>query len=292
MVTGRMILGAAFVLAFAPRPAAGDPDPQGAQQLMQSCDAHKFETVVNAVVDGQPHQSKVKLCGKEGQSDAEWIGTLKDAVAKLDSNADMDAAVRNQIVTAIKAEIARLQLQPAQTGAEKALALRPQPAPPTVALKDEYSSLPPLPSAPPPPPNVLGSGALLASNGPEIAKGHRAEREPEEALPLAAGPAPNLTFTCYSPDDLAGDAPCTDFQRETTLVIHAGEKLPAGLSLQFLRNGEQRATVQLAQLPQGKSLRVPLPTQVCQGVSDGGLQLQLVENGALLKSEGPYSLRC
>src|SRR5215469_15674255 len=38
-------------------------------QIIQNCDAHKFETLVTTVVDGQPQQKRIKLCGVEGQSD-------------------------------------------------------------------------------------------------------------------------------------------------------------------------------------------------------------------------------
>ena len=67
-----------------------------------NCDAHKFETVVG--------ESKVKLCGVEGQNDAQWLDTLRDAIKKLEANKDMPAPQREQIVAAIKIEIARLTI--------------------------------------------------------------------------------------------------------------------------------------------------------------------------------------
>lgn len=305
-MTGRIILTATAVglslaaaAVGAPRkvpPTAAPAAPDSSvKQLLQNCDAHKFETVVKAVVDGEPHQSKVKLCGTEGQSDAEWIGTLKDAIAKLKANKDMPASVRDQIVTAITAEIARLQIEPTAKPTEQTAAMLPPPrSQPLTAqpLADEYASLPPLPTAPPPPPHVIGPGAMQSIGASASAKTGRPAEHFEEPLPLAAGPAPKLNFTCYSPGDLADDAPCTGFDRETTLTIRAGENIPAGVSLLFFRNGARRATVELARMQRGKALIVPLPREVCQGVSDGSLQLQLVQNGALLKSDGPYSLRC
>lgn len=294
---GRSIFAATVFLFAAATGAAAVavPDEQSAaQQLMESCDAHKFETVVDSVVDGQPHQSKVRLCGKQGQTDSDWIGTLQDAIGKLNANTDMPIAVRSQIVTAITAEIARLKSgQAAAPAGETATALppprpRPQPAAP---LSDEYASLPPIPTAPPPPPHVLGPGAAIAAEAPAPGRSPRSERI-AEPLPLAAGPAPKLNYSCYAPGDIGGDAPCAGFDRDTTLLIRAGENLPSGVSLLFLRNGEQRASVELAQMRRGKSLAVPLPREVCQGVGDGSLELRLVQGGALLKSDGPYSLRC
>ena len=290
MVTGRSIFvgtGLALLLAAAAgaAPQASKPaEPEAAKQLMESCDAHKFETVVKAVIDGEPRQSKVRLCGKEGQSDADWIVTLKDAIDKLNANKEMAPEVRNQIVTAINKEIARLE----SGSSEQALSEPPPPrAKPqtTATLADQYSSLPPLPTTPPPPPHVIAP----------VAMGHAAKMAgsvPAVATPIATEPAPKLTFACYAPGDLAGDAPCTGFQRETVLTVRAREDLRKGLELQFARNGEARATVDLAQLGRGKSMRIPLPADVCRGVGDGRLDLQIVDGGYVVASDGPYSLRC
>lgn len=290
MVTGRSIFvgtGLALLLAAAAgaAPQASKPaEPEAAKQLMESCDAHKFETVVKAVIDGEPRQSKVRLCGKEGQSDADWIVTLKDAIDKLNANKEMAPEVRNQIVTAINKEIARLE----SGSSEQALSEPPPPrAKPqtTATLADQYSSLPPLPTTPPPPPHVIAP----------VAMGHAAKiagSVPAVATPIATEPAPKLTFACYAPGDLAGDAPCTGFQRETVLTVRAREDLRKGLELQFARNGEARATVDLAQLGRGKSMRIPLPADVCRGVGDGRLDLQIVDGGYVVASDGPYSLRC
>jgi hypothetical protein len=273
--------------AAAPAPPAGQPAPK-LKQLMESCDAHKFETIVDTTLDGQPHKSRVRLCGKEGQSDADWIGTLKDAIAKLRTNKEMDPPVRDQIITAIETEIDRLNgpvpkaESATQRPAEPKLDLPLErttaevSAPP---LAPEYSSLPPLPTTPPPPPRVLSpalTGSAVAS----------------ASLRVPSGPAPKLSFACFSPGDVGGPGPCTEFDRETLLTVSAQSDIGKGVTLRFLRNGEQRAEVDLAQLRRGKSLRIVLPRPVCQGVSDGRLDLQLVEGGAELKSDGPYSLRC
>jgi hypothetical protein len=298
MVKRRSIIAAiVFALGLGGGDAQAAPasDRQNVTQLMENCDAHKFETIVESTVDGQPHQSKVRLCGKEGQSDSEWIGTLGDAIAKLNANTDMPVAIRTQIVTAINAEIARLKSAQAAGSPSVGATAMPPPRlqPQTVApLSDDYASLPPLPSAPPPPPHVLGPGGMLSTEASSSETGRRSERQAAPPMPLAAGPAPKLTLSCYAPGDVGGDAPCTGFDRETTLTIRAGENISQGISILFLRNGEQRASVELAQMRSGKSLTVPLPREVCQGVSDGSLELQLVQGGALLKADGPYSLRC
>jgi hypothetical protein len=271
---------AAAAAGAAPEPAEPQPPDVAAQELMQKCDAHKFETIVTAMVDGQPHQSKVKMCGKEGQSDADWIGTLNDGIAKLNANQDMDPAVRDQIVTAINREIARLRIALAAKPTQQAFfPTAPVPAP--VGAADDYSALPPLPTATPPPPHVLGTaiGSAAVSGG-------------AVPVPIVTGPAPKLSFACYASGDLGGDAPCTDFERDTILTVRAGEDVRSGVMLRFARNGEEKGSIDLAQLRRGKSMRIALPRQVCEGFGAGRLDLEIVERGSLIKSDGPYSLRC
>jgi hypothetical protein len=304
MVTGRIaVTTAALALALpigafaAPpkdaAPPAATPDSQAAQ-ILRNCDAHKFETVVHDVVDGRPQASNVKLCGKEGQSDAEWIGTLKDAIAKLNANKDMPAPVRDQIVTALRTEILRLEsavplfpspstgakqafstLTPApalpQPKADQAASLPPprQIAPTASARSDDYAVLPPMPTAPPPPVQVL-SGAAGA------------------ALPVL--PRPRMTLTCYAPGQAEG--PCTGFTRDTQVTVRAGEDLPAGTSLSFVRDGDPKAEVDLAQLKKGRSLRFDLPTDVCRHAVGGKLELKIVRQGQEVGSEGPFNLNC
>ncbi|NUQ19205.1 MAG: hypothetical protein HOP95_12310 [Sphingomonas sp.] len=283
-------LAAAAVAAPAAKKVAPQDSPPNAQarQLIQNCDAHKFETTVHEVVDGQPQQSKVKLCGNEGQTDAEWIGTLKDAITKLNANKEMPAAVRDQIIAAIYAEVARLENSPAQSsgrtpaldglaplpgiGQPKAAAAAPLPAPRRVApapVQDEYAALPPLPTAPTAPTHVLGmaAGASL--------------------VPL---PRPRISFDCYEPGGAQG--PCTDFTRQTLLTVQAGEDLPADTSLRFVRDGDPKADVNLAQLKKGRSMRLTVPTDVCLHAVGGKLELQIVRSGQAVGSEGPFNLTC
>jgi hypothetical protein len=289
---GGLALCAAALTAAAPAPKPSTAKPPAKlQQLMQSCDAHKFETIVDTTEDGKPHKSRVKLCGVEGQSDSDWIGTLKDAIAKLDSNKDMDPAVRDQIVTAIRSEISRIEgtLPGGDSAAAFNLAPAPQKmanldlpparpiAPPERPLSSDYATLPQIPTTPPPPPRVLAPGAVMNASS---------------AVALHLGPAPKLSYQCYSPGDVGDAAPCTEFDRETMLTISAASDVAKGVALQFVRNGDQRGEVELAGLKRGKSLQIALPESVCEGFTDGRLDLKIVEQGAELKSDGPYSLRC
>lgn len=295
LVTTILAFGLGFAASAAPQkkeaPGASQPSLR-AEQLMQNCDAHKFETFVKTVVDGQPAQSKVKLCGKEGQSDADWIGTLKDAVAKLSVNQEMPADERNQIITALNSEIARLEIHGASTiaapSASKTTLLDgisplpplPQPGraeasapplretPPSVPRRD-YAELPPLPSAPVAPTHVLVGGVSAS-------------------MPLL--PRPKMSFSCYTPGGAEG--PCTDFTRYTLITVHAGEDLPADTSLRFVRDGDPRADIQLAQVRKGSAMRFAVPVDVCRHAVGGKLELRIVRAGQEVGTDGPYDLEC
>lgn len=309
MVKGRILLaevalGAALVSATsgaAPAkktaPAAASHSDAKAQQLMQNCDAHKFETTVKDVVDGQPQQSKVKLCGKEGQSDADWIGTLKDAVAKLGANKEMPAEVRDQIVKALKTEISRLEFQGAKTAftstgpvgktssLEEISALPPLPqakaqlvasVPPPArqiaqqAPTTDYAALPPLPTSPVAPPHVLAAGASTS---------------------VLFLPRPKMSLSCFTPGEGA-DGPCTGFTRETLITVKAGEDLPASTALRFVRDGDPKADIELAHLKKGKSAQFAMPTDVCRHAVGGRLELRIVRSGQEVGTDGPYNLNC
>jgi hypothetical protein len=298
-----MMLLIALALAVAPAIAGDSPPPPQMQQLLQNCDAHKFETIIEVTVDGQLKHSRVKLCGTEGQSDADWVRTLKDAVAKTEANLQMPPAVRTQIVTALNSEIARLAkgtgvaLPPPRPSAKttaldgfSALPPLPEPKPAETAaalppprmiavtpVSRDYSALPPMPTAPTAPTRVL-TGSVGAS--------------------LPALPRPRMQFICYTPGE-TGEVPCADFTRDTLLTVRADEDLPAGTSLRFVLGGNARADVELAQLRKGKTERLALPPQVCSHIGGGTLEIRIVRSvpaagpdGQEVGKDGPYDLRC
>lgn len=261
-------------------------------KVMQSCDAHKFETVVDVTVDGQPRKSKVKLCGVEGQSDAAWIETLRDAVKKLEANKAMPAAQREQIVTAIKGEIARLAIVEKPGGspvAAPALQGRDT-APAQSSLSRDYAALPPLPS--PVPGAVPTVPATQAPVSTQVSANGAPPSAPIAPVAPAIAKVPRLSFTCSAPSSLRSDEPCDEFERETSITVRAAGAVPPGVALRFVRNGEDRADVDLSSLASQTSMTVRLPREVCAGFGAGRLELQLVVNGSPSKAEGPSPLRC
>jgi hypothetical protein len=298
----------ALALAGAPvtasrEKAQPDSPPAQMQRLLENCDAHKFETFIEVKVQGQPlpKRSRVKLCGTEGQTDADWVRTLKDAVMKTEANLQMPPAVREQIVTALNAEISRLNggsaalRPPRQSSRTSALdglsALPPLPEPKqaeTAAVlppprmiaprsSQDYAALPPMPTTVTAPTRVL-TGSVGVS--------------------LRALPNPRMEFECFIPGE-TGEGPCTGFTRDTTLTVRAGEDLPAGTSLRFVRNGDARADVELAQLRKGKTQSIALPPEVCAHVVGASLEIRVVRSvpaagpsGQEVGKDGPYDLRC
>lgn len=279
--------------------SAGAPNAK-LETLLENCDAHKFETTVDSVVNGQPHRSKVKMCGKDGQSDADWIATLKDAIAKLDSNTTMPASTRDQIVSAIKAEIARLEAGGSANPKESLEAVGatepgdslPSGRPATQSpepLSNDYSILPPLKATTPLPPKVLPPGAEAAlASGSAAAVSAPA---PVAAVPRPAIANPRLSFSCISPD-YPGGGPCVTLTRDTILTVKSPAAVADALSLRFVRQGDTRAEFALGSMRKGQSVRLSLPQAVCSGVVTSEVVMQVVGGGQVLDRQGPYLLRC
>ncbi len=290
MLFAALIVAAPAAAQPKSEPAAKDaPQAPNAklESLLENCDAHKFETTVDTVVEGKPHRAKVKMCGKDGQSDADWIGTLDDAIAKLDSNKDMDPAVRDQIVTAVKAEIVRLKGQaPEAVSAAPALTPRTDSSP--APLSNDYSMLPPLPAP-------LPSARPQATTAPAttIATTSAAPAIASPPIVAKAPPAvnPRLGFSCMSAD-YPGGGECITLSRDTILTVKATAPVPAGVSLRFVRNGQERAQVAVGAMGKGQSQRLQIPQQVCSGVSTAEVQMEVLSSGQLVDRKGPFLLHC
>ncbi|MEO7603183.1 MAG: hypothetical protein ABIS39_08010 [Sphingomicrobium sp.] len=296
----------AFPMAQAPAPApapAARPSAE-AKDPLEDCSAHKFETVVERVVDGEPRQSRVRLCGQQGQSDSDWIVTLEDAIAKLRANPDMAAETRNQVIAALEREIARLRNPAAGNAAASAPTLTPRAAPRPRDFRDDYASLPQIPPPAPAEP-IAPPLATLSEPAPDVrstppASGPSDQASTQPTKPVVARPmiatapvaAPSLEFACYVPGDIAAPAPCIDFQRDTLITVRAKSDVPVGTQLHFERNGTDRASIAIGPLKSGRAVRVPLPNAVCAGVGDGRLSIAVWNGSRPTRTEGPFALRC
>ena len=140
MIALALAAGAVPPVMAQEKPAAStveNADPE-AVKLVTDCDARKFETVIEREENGEKQSSKVKLCGKHGQTDAEWVATLKDAASKIEANPKMPQNVKDQLSGALETEIARIEAA-AATPPPAVVAVvpsAPAPTPPvTVAAK-------------------------------------------------------------------------------------------------------------------------------------------------------------
>ena len=270
-----------FVLALT-MASLDDPAPAA---VVPDCDAHKFEAPVTTTANGQTKQSKVKICGHVGQTDAQWVDTLKDARAKVLANLKMPASVKEQIVPALDIEIARLaSAKPIATPAPPAASTILAPLPPATAVlapplraspvtqpPAEYSTLPPLPAP-------ISVATVASKPAPP---------------PL---PAPRLTFRCMATDSIGAEGPCEELQRGMLVTVRADEDIARGTSLRFLRRGDNRAEIDLANLRRGQTQRFPLPPRVCQGVGGSRVEIQVVRatgnSTQVVDTRGPFDLRC
>lgn len=282
------LIVAAAALAAAPslaqeQAAPADEDAVSAekQAFLEACAARKFETTIQIVEDGAKLGKKVTLCGKVGQSDADWVATLKDAAAKTEANADMAPEVKGQIVTALNLEITRIESGP-RTELEARTVTLPKPieAAPEVADRAQYSVLPAIPDA-----------------------SKRAATTPRDPVKLTAGasntPAlppvkkPRLTIRCLSPGEAGGGSICAALERDTLLTVRADEDLASAASLRFMRRGDAKGQIELAQLRQGQLVRSKLPSKLCAGVASSKVQIEVLAGGGQVVDRlGPYRLHC
>lgn len=278
------LIGGMALLAFAAassgaavkRKGAANAEPRAAAKpLAKDCEAHSFETTIQLTgADGLLKQSKVRMCGTAGQSNAEWIRTLKDAQAKTLKNPAIPQAAREQIIAAVDAEIARLSMPALKLPAGTDISRLPKAAvnAPQVPLSHDYDELPPLPTASSvEPPHILGPGGTF-------------------------GPTLRLTLRCALVGDEGRPMDCDSIDRDTIMVIRAGEAFPGGLDVRFVRNGNSRAEVALPAMKSGQTASLRLPPAVCAGVVRSKIEIQALgasaPSGSPAGRVGEYDLRC
>ena len=276
-----LVLSAASVAASpAPprkKPVAASPASAPAVQLVQNCAAHSFETTIELPApNGLLKQSKVHLCGTLGQSDADWIKTLQDAVAKTTASPTLPPAAKEQIIAAVKIEIARLSTPralrlPSGPDISKLPKAAANKAPP-VPLSHDYDALPPLPTASSvEPPHVLGPGGIY-------------------------GPTLRLTLRCALAGDEDRPMDCDSIDKDTVIVLRADEPFPSGLDLRFVRNGDSRAERTLPAMKAGQVATLRLPPAVCNGVVRSKVEIEALganaPSGSPAGRIGEYDLRC
>jgi len=89
----------------------------------------------------------------------------------------------------------------------------------------------------------------------------------------------------------AGSA-CSSLNRATRLQVRADADLGQGVSLRFLRRGDMRGEIALAQMHQGELYRSKLPPELCSGVASSKVEIQVMGGKQVVDTLGPYNLRC
>jgi hypothetical protein len=268
----------ALVVAAAANSAApGKKAPVPVAPLAQNCTAHSLETTIQVTgADGLLKQSKVHMCGSAGQSDADWIKTLQDAVTKTAANPAIPAAAKEQIIAAVNAEIARLNMPPAlrlPRGPDiSKLPKAAENSTPTGPLSRDYDALPPFPAASSvAPPHVLGPDSVY-------------------------GPTLRLSLRCALVGDEDRPTDCDSIDKDTVIVLRADEAFPNGLDVRFVRNGDSRAETALPAMKPGQTASLRLPPAVCSGVVRSKLEIQALganaPRGSPAGKIGEYDLHC
>lgn len=259
--------------------AAPEPEPE-LKALADSCSARKFETIV--AIPGRERGSRVRICGQPGQSDSDWLNTLRSSVKQTEANAALEPAVKEQIIAALSAEISKVEgTVAASAAAASAVSAATDVPASAITLSEgtiapaerapEYSTLPPLPA-----PKRMAARGMAAAAG----------SAPADVAPLIP---PKLTLRCASPRE--SFAECARLERESRLLIRAGEDLQ-GTSLRFLRGRDTRAELDLGSLKKGDTLHEKLPGRVCSGVMRGKVEVQVLKKNRVADTYGPYHLHC
>ena len=68
----------------------------------------KFESSSSAGDDKNKHVNKMVICSDPGETDAAWEKTLRDALARVEANQDMNPEGKAKIMADLRTEIAKI----------------------------------------------------------------------------------------------------------------------------------------------------------------------------------------
>lgn len=273
MIAGRWLTGLAAALAAAgasaaqPQPTAQEKAAAAAEaaRKIAACEGRKFEFEA-----GGERPTKITLCSEKGASTDDLVRMFESAAARIERLDKLPPDRRASLVAQLKAKIAEIRSADLVPLKLPAPGVMPENAP-----APEYAKLPPLPAP---------------VRTPAVA--------PASPLPAVALPRLRLTVECSTPGEIGEGGPCVNIAKDTLLTVRAGETLPAGTSLRFVRRGDVRAELALAQMRKGQARRVRLPLEVCSGVVSSEVEIQVLRRasptalGQMVESRGPYQLRC
>jgi len=263
-----------------------------AEAALRNCDQRRFQSVAEALVDGQKKRATIQLCAKPSDTNAQWAATLEKSAAQIAASpqitAESKARLREEFAAAVtNARAGRLPDPVAtasgSTGLSGVIASpglqprvnRPPSTPPVRAADRLESNVPPLPAPLPPKPAGSRPGLL--------------------AELLAQ---PQITVRCLASGEGGRGSECDEIRNNTTLLVRAEESFPSSAALRFVRSGDARAEVDLGAMRKGEVRRIRVPNGVCRGVVRSELELNTVVMDPKTRSEqmgraiGPVTLRC
>lgn len=272
----------AFAQIAPPAPPEAKVEGATAERVAQieQCGGHNFDTKVE--IDALTKRTtRVRLCADPGATDAEWVKTLRSAIVQIEQRA-MPAYAKEQVIAELRQEIAKfapaVNFGSTMPGATLDLGAEARARSALIAPAERYetSIVPPLPT--PLPRRVVAGGALAS----------RANAAPRVA-PMRFG------IKCLAPGESGVGSTCAFLEAGSILVLSAGDGLEKGGSLLFRRRGEARGSVAITPLANGDAVRVRVPKDVCRGVANTRIELELLAPGsttAVAGRAGPYDIRC
>ena len=263
-MTRLTIAAAIALLAAAPllaqqRDTVEATDPNAAQ-IVADCSARKFESSVEIDKGGQKRLTRFKLCAAKDSDDAAWVKVLQDAKAKIAAHPDISAESKASIASQLDVEIAKYG--------------KASPVPRAAVTVQQTPTIWATPQTVPPPAPVAKLTPLPAP----------------AATPAAA--RPRITISCLEPGEKGAGSTCTSLGRATRLQVRADADLGQGATLRFLRRGDVRGEIALAQMHQGDLYRSKLPPELCAGVASSKVEIQILGGKQVVDTLGPYNLRC
>ena len=244
-------------------PPAEQQSVESAARKVAACEGEKFVFAWGA----GSNPTKVTLCSEKGATHEEVVRMLEEAAVKLERMTSVSEDRRIVLVQQIRGKIAELK---AVEAAKAPSASRVASAPPPVPVPGVTAMNPIVP----PPVRAPAMTASAASS------------------PAILLPKPKLAFECYTPGDIGTGGPCIALNRDTRLTVKAGEPIPAATSLRFTRNRDFKAEVAIGPMRKGQSVRLLIPRQVCGGVVETEIEVQIARGNYVVDTRGPYLMRC
>lgn len=243
-------------------PATADVPAEDAARKVIQCEGEKFVFAWGA----GSNPTRVTLCGKKGATREETMALLEEAAAKLEQSTTISEDRRIALVQQIRGKVAEIKgVEAPKPVASAPIAAGPVTVPGVTPLK---------PIVPKP---VVPSALSAASAA---------------STSVLLLPKPRLSFECYTPGDIGVGGPCVALNRDTRLTVRAGEPIPAATSLRFTRNREFKAEIAIGPMGKGQSRRLMIPRQVCGGVVETEIEVQVARGNHVVDTRGPYLMRC